>query len=131
FATDPRDFAPPLLGKATTRVVYDLDRFRRCGQPPFAATIERETHFHATSDAPTRLHIGFAYSDGFARVIQTKVQAEPGSAPARSPTLLLGSGDPLPGNLVRTAEDVLVDTPTLNRWVGSGRTVFNNKSSPV
>src|SRR5262249_9652619 len=33
-----------LLGKATSRVVYDLDRFKRLGEPPFAATIARETH---------------------------------------------------------------------------------------
>ena len=33
-----------LLGKATTRIVYDLDRFKRLGEPPFAATIARETH---------------------------------------------------------------------------------------
>ena len=33
-----------LLGKATSRIIYDIDRFRRTGEPPFAATIVRETH---------------------------------------------------------------------------------------
>jgi len=44
----------------------------------------------------------YTYSDGFGRVAMKKVQAEP---------------DPT--------------TPTVPRWVGTGRTVFNNKGNPV
>ena len=36
--------AASLLKSATTRFVYDLDRYQRCGEPPFAATLVRETH---------------------------------------------------------------------------------------
>ena len=36
--------AHDLLANATTRIVYDLERFKRLGEPPFAATIARETH---------------------------------------------------------------------------------------
>src|SRR5438874_1627785 len=44
FGVDPRGQAASLLGKATTRIVYDLDRYQRTGQPPFAATLAREAH---------------------------------------------------------------------------------------
>lgn len=116
-APDPRSLAPGLLQNATTRVVYDLDRFQRSQHtnpqdpgkwlPPFAATLARETH--ASDPLPPdglKIQIGFSYSDGFGREIQKKIQAEPG---------------PL-------VEDGSVINP---RWVGSGWTIFNNKGKPV
>jgi RHS repeat-associated protein len=115
-ADDPHVPAPDLLGEATTRIVYDLDRFRLSRQanpsepdkwmPAFAATLARETH--ASQLAPgqkTRILITFSYSDGLGREIQKKVQAEPG-------TLVDGG-------------------PDVDRWVGSGWIIFNNKGNPV
>ncbi len=74
-----------LLGKATTRIIYDLDRFQRLGEPPFAATIARETHVSELQPGEqTKIQISFSYSDGFGREIQKKIQAEPGLVrPAR------------------------------------------------
>lgn len=99
-----------LLQGATTRIVYDLDRFRRLGEPPFAATIARETH---VSDLPSgtqsRLQVGFSYSDGFGREVQKKIQAEPRRQNPDDPRVL----------------------PVNPRWVGSGWMVFNNKGKPV
>jgi RHS repeat-associated protein len=96
-----------LLGSATTRIVYDLTRYMRLGEPPFAATIARETHIR---DLPpgqkSKLQLSFSYSDGFGREIQKKIQAEAGP---------LVEGGP-------------VVSP---RWVGSGWTIFNNKAKPV
>ncbi len=93
-----------LLNNATTRIIYDVDRFQRLGEPPFAATLVRETH---VNDAPTsKLQVGFSYSDGFGREIQKKIQAEKGP-------LVEGGPDVEP------------------RWVGSGWTVFNNKGKPI
>jgi hypothetical protein len=99
-----------LLQGATTRIIYDLDRFKRIGEPPFAATLARETH---VSDLPpgqeTKLQISFSYSDGFGREIQKKIQAEPGRLDVHDP-----------------------QAPIVNpRWVGSGWTVYNNKGKPV
>ncbi len=34
FIKQPQATAPALLGKATTRIVYDLERYQRAGQPP-------------------------------------------------------------------------------------------------
>ena len=112
FIADPRGQAASLLGKATTRIVYDLLRFAdsqqahpnnpELWQPPYAATLARETH--ASDPLPAgglKIQISFSYSDGFGREIQKKIQAEPE----------MPNGPP--------------------RWVGSGWTIFNNKGKPV
>ncbi|MEO8677787.1 MAG: SpvB/TcaC N-terminal domain-containing protein [Vicinamibacterales bacterium] len=131
FIVAPGAQAPALLGNATTRIVYDLDRFRRCGQPPLSATIARDTHVHPHVDPPVRLRVTFAYSDGFGREIQSKIPAEPGEAPTRAAALTLPSGDTTPGDLLRDAQGAIVSAATTVRWVGTGRTIFNNKGKPV
>jgi len=131
FVADPYINAASHLGKATTRIVYDLDRFDRCGQPPFAATLARETHFTEPGGAQSKIQISFSYSDGFGREIQKKVQAEPGDAPQRGADVTAPSGDLKPGNLVRGDDGKPVEAPAAQRWVGTGRTVFNNKGKPV
>lgn len=114
---DPHSLAQPLLGDATTRIIYDVHRFYNSKlavpsdptkwQPAFAATIAREKHVSDIGDGPPiLLQISFSYSDGFGREIQRKIQAEPG------PVLDGGS---------------IVDP----RWIGSGWTIFNNKGKPV
>ncbi|MEK8029820.1 SpvB/TcaC N-terminal domain-containing protein [Ideonella sp. DXS29W] len=107
FFADPLGQAAALLGSATTRVVYDLERFMREGQPVCAATLAREVH---ASDQPqgeeVKVQLDISYSDGAGREIQKKAPAEPG------PLVEGGS---------------IVDP----RWVGSGWTLFNNKGQPV
>ena len=116
-AADPHIVAPLLLRETTTRIVYDLDRFRRTQQanpgdsttwqPACAATLARETHASAALPPQgLKIQLSFSYSDGFGREIQKKIQAEPGP---------LVEGGP-------------VFNP---RWVGSGWTIFNNKGKPV
>jgi RHS repeat-associated protein len=116
-ADDPHTLAGALLGTGTTRIVYDLNLFEisRAASPldsskwlpVFVATLARETH---VSDLPTghdtKIQITFRYSDGFAREIQRKIQAEPGPVVDKGPIV-----DP--------------------RWVGTGWTIFNNKGKPV
>jgi RHS repeat-associated protein len=131
FVSDPHALAPELLQGATTRVVYDPDRYARCGQPPFAASVARETHASDPAAAGgLRTRIAILYSDGFAREVQAKVQAEPGAAPERQPDVLLPGGDRAPGALV-LANGQPQATLVARRWVGSGRTVYNNKGQPV
>jgi RHS repeat-associated protein len=111
-ADDPTLRAGALLGDATSRIVYDVNRFRTTSlsnpgdpgkwQPVVAAAIGRETHAaDLASGAQSRLRLAFGFSDGFGRVIQTKRQARPAVA-----------GGPL-------------------RWIGSGWTIYDNKGSPV
>jgi len=104
-----------ILGRATTRLVYDPLQYQRTrqlmpdgteqGQPVVVYTLARERHdadLNAGDETP--IQHSFSYSDGFGREIQKKIQAEPGDV----------------GGLHIDA-----------RWVGSGWTVFNNKGQPV
>lgn len=105
--TIPTQVAHQILGKATSRIIYDVDRFWRLGKPPVTATILRETHTYELEPGRlSKLQINFSFSDGFGREIQRKIQAEPG---------------PL-------IEGGIVVGP---RWVGSGWVVRNNKGKPV
>jgi hypothetical protein len=133
-APDPHTGAAALLQDATTRIVYDLGRFQRTQQahpddptrwqPACAATLARESH-GSVSLPPQglRIQLGFTYSDGFGREIQSKIPAEPGPVPQRDADgrIVVGAnGQPqMTGHAVGP------------RWVGSGWTVFNNKESPV
>lgn len=112
YMADPLADPYALLGKATTRTVYDADAFWRTRQDPdprpcVSAGLARETHLHDLADGErTRIQHGFTYSDGFAREVQRKGRAEPGP-------LVEGGPDTDP------------------RWVGTGWTVFNNKGRPI
>lgn len=101
----PYTQAVALLGTATTRIIYDLDRLPAC-----TASIARETHISALApEQQTRVQLRFVYSDGFGREAQTKIQAEPG------PLDLSDTGSPLADP----------------RWVGTGAKIYNNKGKPV
>ncbi|PSH61687.1 toxin [Phyllobacterium brassicacearum] len=107
FANPRGPMATQLLGGASSRIVYDVGRFQRFGQPTFAASIVRETHVSELAEGETTdVLVSLAYSDGFGRTIQNKVPAEPGSLAAGGET---------------------VDS----RWAASGWTIFNNKGKPV
>ncbi len=123
-----------LLGKASSRVIYDPDRFNRSRQdfpgepekwqPPVAATIIRDVHVSdLAAGEQSPLQISFSYSDGFGREIQNKLQAEPGVAPQRS-----ADGDIL---LDAQGQPQMTSQPVNPRWIGSGWTIFNNKGKPV
>ena len=109
-------FANPLadpnaiLGRATTRLIYDAFAYHRTRdlpnpQPTVVYALARETH---DSDLPantvSRIQHSFVYSDGFGREIQKKFQAEP---------------------------ETINNAPGPPRWVGSGWTIYNNKGKPV
>ena len=128
FLANPLAVAASLLGNATTRIIYDLEPFRTDGQPVVAATIAREVH---VSDLPngmqSKVQVSFSYSDGFGREVQKKIQAEPGDAAQRESNAAIPNR---PGKLVlANGKPRLISTNP--RWVGNGRTIFNNKGKPV
>lgn len=109
---DPLADPQALLGRATTRLVYDLFGYLRTKddpqpQPAVVHTMSREVHDAALEPgqmSPVRHRL--AYSDGLGREIQAKARAEPGP---------LAPGGP----------------QVSPRWSGTGWTVFNNKGKPV
>ncbi len=109
---DPLADPSAILGDASSRMLYDLFAYFRTrddaqAQPPAVYTLTRETHAaDLVAGQATRYQHALAYSDGFGREIQRKVQAEPGA---------LGEGG----------------TVVAPRWVGSGWTIFNNKGKAV
>jgi RHS repeat-associated protein len=111
----------------TTRLAYDLSAYATWAadpahdsehpQPVWVQTQARVLH----KDPKTPWIQTYAYSDGLGRIALTKAQAEPGQAPERDAQ----------GNLVRDAQGNLVFAATSNRWVGTGRVVYDNKGNPV
>jgi len=131
FVANPKTTAPGLLKSATNRFIYDLDRFRRCGEPPFTATLARETH--ASEPLPPqglKIQISFIYSDGFGREAQSKAPDEPGRAALRADDVPIATGDIRPGPLKLDHSGVPRVGDINPRWVGKGRTVYNNKGKP-
>ncbi|MCB9300535.1 MAG: hypothetical protein H6566_07795 [Lewinellaceae bacterium] len=116
-STDARAaiFANPraYLQNATSFFYYDLHAYRRTGTPNCALGIMREIHASEENGTPSPLQFSFAYSDGFGRAIAIKVQAEPGDARALDSQ----------GNVITVPADP--------RWIGNGRTLFNNKGKAV
>lgn len=115
LASDLLAFPHDYLQGATTYFYYDFYAFQRGKAlptptivPNYTVSVVRETH----RDPNTKVQINFSYADGFGQTIMMKVQAEP-------------------GNAFRMDNGVLVEDLATTRWVGNGRTVFNNKGNPV
>jgi RHS repeat-associated protein len=121
---NPTTNAAALLGRATTRLIYDLFAYAREERPAVVCSMARETHDSDPVPAGgLRIQHRLSYSDGLGREVQSKLLVEPGPVPQRDAAgaIVLGA-DGLP---VMTTTDV---TP---RWLGSGWTVVNNKGKPV
>ena len=109
--TDPHKF----LQHATTFFYYDLFAWVNRNQPVCFASVIRETHESELSGGNlSKVSLSVGYSNGLGKNLQTKIQAEPGNA-------LKWDGNNL----------ITVDTSPNLRWVGSGRTILNNKGNPV
>jgi RHS repeat-associated protein len=104
------------LGAPTAVVAYELDRYADSGLPARVKTEQRETH----ASGSTRWLVSYSYANGSGHEILAKVQAEPGPA-----VQLDGQGHPVKvGGVVQFA----TADP---RWVGTGRTVLDNKGNPI
>ncbi len=105
------------LQNATTFFYYNLEAWSRDEtnrQPPQAIGLSRETHVsEGGGNGSSRVQISLTYSDGFGREIQSKLLAEPGGA------------------WVKNGEEFNWQDNVPERWLVSGRTVYNNKEKPV
>lgn len=102
------------LQSASSFLYYELDTWRHGRQPMTTLNVLREIHVSdlpSGEQSPVQLHL--AYSDGLGRLLERKVKVESGATSA------LGAS----GNIVEQA--------STDRWLTSGRTVYNNKGKVV
>jgi RHS repeat-associated protein len=105
------------LAEPTTTFEYDLTRYQATGEPNVVHSRAREQH----GAGNTRWQEAYGYSDGSGHEVMKKIPAEPGLAPGRDDN----------GALVHDAQGKLLLSATSPRWVGTGRTVVDNKGNPV
>lgn len=122
----PNIRASGLLGKATSRSVYDLHAFRRTKhlehpQPNWSSSITREVHESDLAEgAESRVFVGFSYVDGTGRPIQVKAQCEAGPLIER---------DAIERESRRERDDQA--EVVHHRWLTSSWIIYNNKGAPV
>ncbi|WP_437975559.1 SpvB/TcaC N-terminal domain-containing protein [Sorangium sp. So ce295] len=107
------------LDDPTIRFEYDLHRYVRTGgrQPVFARELAREEHGAGNA----RWQETYSYSDGSGRNVLRKMRAEAGRVPVLSAD----------GSLSRLPDGRLALQRVEQRWLGTGRTVFDNKGNPL
>jgi hypothetical protein len=105
------------LTDPTVKVDYALDRWQTLSLPNRVHVSAREQH----GEANPRWQESYSYSDGSGHEIMKKVQAEPGPAPE------IGTD----GKVVKDGSGQVVYAGATSRWVGTGRTVVDNKGNPV
>lgn len=96
---------------------YDLFRWVNEQKPNLTHSQIRETH----QDTSTRYQEAYAYSNGLGQTIMTKTKAAPGEAFARDAE----------GNLMRDGDGAITLATSDPRWIGSGRTILDNKGNPI
>lgn len=105
------------LAEPTTEITYDLFQWKDHRSPNFVKSRSREIH----QDSNSPWHESYLYTGGMGQEVLSKIQAEPGLAFGRNPDGSL--------KLDTSGEPILEMSST--RWVGSGRTILNNKGNPV
>jgi RHS repeat-associated protein len=104
----------PGAGEGDTRAAptvvfeHNLLAFQLDQTPAYVESRKREQH----GAANPRFQVSRTYSDGFGRIVQEKVEAEPGEA-------------------YRVVDATLEKSWTDERWVGTGRVIYDNKGQVV
>ncbi|WP_019500353.1 SpvB/TcaC N-terminal domain-containing protein [Pseudanabaena sp. PCC 6802] len=110
------------LQKATSFFYYDLLAWKERQQPVNHISLVRQTHVSdLKSGEQSVIQVSVGYADGFGRAIEQKLLVEPGEAILRDEA----------GNLQRDENGQPVRGEILQRWLVSGRTVYNNKGNPA
>lgn len=106
---------PQIYLQQTTRFyTYDLMAWEERQQPLYGIQIQRHRYTSDLAAGDTSpVQIQLDYSDGFGRSLQSKQQVEPGLA------------------WVVQADGTVVEQTTSDRWLTTGRTVYNNKGQVV
>jgi RHS repeat-associated protein len=98
------------LPDPTARMEYDLFNWQNHQKPNFVHAFVREQH----GPANTRWLESYVYSDGCGNSVMVKSKVKSGLAKKWDPIL-----------------KQVIEIDAAQRWLGNGRTVFNNKGNPV
>lgn len=115
------DDSQNFLSGATGFYYYDLLNWKDRNQPVCSINLIRDDFYHTSggiSDFSCKTSVN--YSDGFGRELENKLKTDPGSS-------VLHDGE---GNLIRDKNNQPVTASVKERWIVSGRTVYNNKGKP-
>lgn len=115
--TNILDNAKDLLSEATIYYFRDLFAFKNTGKPVSSWVISRETHVNQVINSEVQVKVD--YHSGLGEIIASKVQAEGGIAKEVSVDIA--------GNITISE----LDTGSLPRWIGNGRSVKNNRGNIV
>ncbi|KAK4207638.1 virulence plasmid 65kDa B protein-domain-containing protein [Rhypophila decipiens] len=131
YFANPKSAADHLLGNASSRFAYDYFAYYRSRhkpnpEPTAVSTITRETHVSdLESNTSSRVTVRVAYSDGMGRVLQEKIEAEPG--PVSSLPHLRRARRHNPSCQYAREDEQFYE----QRWITSGWTAYNNKGMAV
>jgi len=101
---------------------YNLFAWKKQGQPASYINLLNDTYYHnGNALEKPRLQVLVDYSDGFGRELEKKMKADPGMAILRDTGI----------KLIFAANGKPEQAHTEDRWVVSGRTVYNNKGKPA
>jgi RHS repeat-associated protein len=110
------------LQNAATFFFYDLFAWKERQQPAASISLVRQTHVSDLVPCEESLiETRIDFTDGFGRLLEAKLKAEPGQAITRDSR----------GEIVRDASNHIAQEQATGRWIVSGRTVYNNKSAPM
>lgn len=116
--TSPAEY----LQQASSFFYYDLFAYLREGQPAGSIQLSRESCVNDLAPGEeTRIQIRLSFTNGFGQEIETKVKVEPGAALGRD------AG----GRVLSDADGGIVREEAGQRWLVSGRRVYNNKGKAV
>jgi len=105
----PEDY----LQGAKTYFYYDLFSWKNRRTPVHTVSLVPENYPGTDGKNTGAIQIHIDYSDGFGRAVQSTTKVEPGKAHTLS------------------GDTITPDRETAERWLTSGRTVYNNKGLPV
>jgi len=89
--------------------------------PPHNAELQADRYDSDPDPSQMQVRIDIVYSDGFGRVLQSKIRAEAGASyviDARGDLLVDANGNP-------------IEQETPERWLTSGRVAYNHKGQPT
>lgn len=113
---------PAFLQQATAYVYYDLFAWINNSQPVNYIELVRQTHvsdLRPGQESP--IEVTITYYDGLGKIAEQKREAEPGSAVMHDAA----------GGLLRDDHSNVIIAEAAQRWIVTGRTIYNNKGNPA